>query len=244
MQVQDSVSPILPARRSGKHSKHQAAICQYMRSQKAATQTAHHLVRPEVEAPDHDSENPANPSPRAVSRRFWRWFSKTVLRCPKVAATSGCLLPCCLRIHHPEWTPMTSHRSPGRFRAELPPGIQPAKSRGKYPRNPETCPAPRGVLRVLCPDAAALCSANGCDRLLPAHFDSPAPRPFPHPFSRRSRHRQRTIRRIVQTNRPYRHGCSSLPRAAWRAVLSRTCRSPFRKGLLLHRTERRVSHHA
>ena len=69
-QVQDSAAPMLPARRSGKHSKHQAAICQYMRSQKAATQTAHHPVRPEVEAPDHGSENQANPNPGEVFRQF------------------------------------------------------------------------------------------------------------------------------------------------------------------------------
>lgn len=91
-------------------------------------------------------------------------------------------------------------------------------------------PRPRDVLRVLRPDAAALCSANGCYRLLPAHFDSPALRPFPHPFSRRSRHRQRIIQREDQTSRPDRRGYSSLLLGASRVIPSRTCRVRLGKG--------------
>ena len=153
-------------------------------------------------------------------------------------------MPCCLRTHHPEWTPTTIRRNPRRFHAGLLPDIRPVISRGKYPHNLEIRPAPRGVPRALRPDAAALCSANGCYRLLPVHFDNPALRPFPHPFSRRSRHRQRIIQREDQTSRPDRRGYSNLLPGASKAVLSRTYRSPFRKELLLRRTERRVWHRA
>ena len=244
VQAQGNAAPFSLARSHDRHSEHHTVICQWMRSQKSAIQTSRHPARSKAAALDHGLENPANPNPGEVFRQFWRRFSETVLRCPEAAATSGCPLPCCLRTHHPEWTPTTIHRNPRRFHAGLLPDIRPAKSRGKCPRNPETCPAPRAASLVPHQDAAALCSANGCYRLLPVHFDNPALRPFPHPFSRRSRHRQRIIQREDQTSRPDRRGYSSLLPGASRVIPSRTCRSPFRKELLHRGTERRVLHRA
>ena len=84
-----------------------------------------------AEAPDRRLETPTNPSPKAVSRLFWRWFSETALQCPEADATSPSLFPGRLQTHHPEHVPMTIRRSPRQFRAGLPPDIRPTKSRGK-----------------------------------------------------------------------------------------------------------------
>ena len=239
-----NAAPAFPPHNPDRSPEHGTAICRGTRFQKAVIQTARHPTQPKAEAPDRPLETPASSSPGAASRQFWHRFSETVLRCPEAAATSPSLFPGRLQTHCPECASMTTHRNPRRFHAGLPPGIRPVKSRGKYPRNPETCPAPRAASLVPHQDGAAPCSANGCDRLLPAHFDSPALRPFPHPSSRQSRHRQRTTRRKAQTSRPDRRGYSSLLPGAWQTALSRMCRSPFRKGRLPRGTERRVLHHA
>ena len=239
-----NAAPAFPPHNPDRSPEHGTAICRGTRFQKAVIQTARHPTRPKAEAPDRPLETPASPSPEAVSRQFWRWFSEMALRCPEAAATSPCPFPGRLQTHRPKCGSTTIHRNPRQSHAKLPPDIQPTKSRGKYPRNSETCPAPRDVWRAPRLGAAAPCSANGCYRLLPAHFDSPALRPFPHPFSRRNRHRQRIIQREAQTSRLDRCGYSSLPLGASRAVLSRTHRSPFRKGLLLRGTERLSWHRA
>ena len=67
VQIQGSASPVPLDHRRGKHSKHQAAIFQCVRFQKAVIQTSCHPTRPRAGAPDCRLETPTSPTPRAVS---------------------------------------------------------------------------------------------------------------------------------------------------------------------------------
>ena len=67
MQIQGSASPVPLDHRRGKHSKHQAAIFQCVRFQKAVIQTSCHPTRPRAGAPDCRLETPTSPTPRATS---------------------------------------------------------------------------------------------------------------------------------------------------------------------------------